>query len=69
MKTKRYSLRVHLRYIRVHHPRVGPVAMRAGVGGEATYHVAELAGWHSGVAFAAAVLLLVLIVRVLYGEA
>ena len=72
MKRHHYIIASRLRYLRVHlrvhHPRAGAVALRAGVGGEATYHAAELAGWHSGVAFACAVLLLVLIIRVLYGE-
>lgn len=72
MSGNHYLLCSRLRYLRahlrLHHKRTCRVALHAGIGGEATYHASELVGWHSGVSFACAVLLVVLLVRVLSGE-
>jgi hypothetical protein len=62
----RHPIRSRCRWMRCHHPRLPHKIGAAGVGGEMSYHAAELAGWHTGVALSAALLLAVVVLRIAF---
>lgn len=62
----RHPIRSRCRWMRCRHPRLPHKIAGAGFSGEVSYHAAELAGWHTGIAMSAALILSALLLRLLF---